>query len=266
MKFIYKWKGKLGIALCGGAAHGLAHIGILQVLEEHSVDIDIVAGTSAGSIVGALWSAGYNANELYEIAKKVNKKDFLKMNLPKDGLFATDGIQKFIKKYIPHNKFSALKKRFGCNATELITGKQKFFTTGELSKAIAASCAVPVVYKPVVIDGIEYIDGGFSENNPVTLARKLGANTVIGTSLSEYFNKSNDFNNIFKIAMQTIHILSNNEIYKNCMDNGDIFLTPEISVVDYDNLDRLDELVELGRKAAEKEIDNITGKFFIRRK
>src|SRR6056297_158472 len=111
LNFPYKLKGKMGLALSSGAAHGLAHIGVLKVFEENEIEFDYITGSSVGAIIGALWAEGYTADEIYEIAKEIKWKKIVKITIPKRGFFSIEGLEKLVKQYIPHNRFSGLKKK-----------------------------------------------------------------------------------------------------------------------------------------------------------
>ncbi len=265
MFFPYKLKGKMGLALSSGAAHGLAHIGVLKVFEENEIEFDYITGSSVGAIIGALWAEGYTADEIYEIAKEIKWKKIVKITIPKRGFFSIEGLEKLVKQYIPHNRFSGLKKKFGCVATSLKSEKPVYFTEGTLAKKIAASCAIPVIFKPIKINGEYCIDGGFVENVPSNLARKMGSDTVVGVRLNKHYHFSSKPDSIVKILLQTIKIMSPSEKFERFIDRGDVTLHPKIKQIDYDGLDRIDKLVELGKKAAKNKLNNINSKFFIKK-
>ncbi|TYB31773.1 MAG: patatin-like phospholipase family protein [Candidatus Mcinerneyibacterium aminivorans] len=265
MLFPYKRKGKMGLALSSGAAHGLAHIGVLKVMEKNGINFDYICGSSVGAIIGALWAEGYTSGEIYQIAKRMNWKKIVKITIPKRGFFSIEGLEKIIKEYIPHNRFGGLKKKFGCVATSLKSEKPIYFTEGDLAKKIAASCAIPVIFKPIQINGEYCIDGGFIENTPATLARTLGADSVVGVRLNKHYQFTTKPDSIIKILLQTIKIMSPSEKFSKYIDRGDVVINPKIREIDYDGLDRIDKLVELGKQAAQQKIKNINGKFLLKK-
>ncbi|HPE20086.1 MAG TPA: patatin-like phospholipase family protein [Candidatus Mcinerneyibacteriales bacterium] len=262
----FRSKKKIGVALSGGAAHGLAHIGVLKVLEEHDIPVSLVTGTSVGAIIGALWASGYKAEEIYNIAEGIRKKDILKINLPKKGIFSLSKLEEIIKGYIPHNSFESLEKPFGCVATHLNSGRALYLTQGPLARAVAASCAVPVVFSPVEIDGESYVDGGLVENVPVGLARHMGASRVIGVSLDHFYDFDENPDTIFRIMAHSIYLLGRRRKRSKRDDEGDIVVAPAIDKIDYDGLDRLEELYEKGYQAAKKVIKKIESPFIVTRR
>jgi|MTBAKSStandDraft_2_1061841.scaffolds.fasta_scaffold02121_18 NTE family protein len=262
----FRSKKKIGLALSGGAAHGLAHIGVLKVLEENDIAVSLVTGTSVGSLIGALWASGYKAEEIYAIAEGIRKKDILKITLPKKGIFSLSKLEEIIKEYIPHNSFESLDKPFGCVATHLNSGRALYMTTGPLSHAIAASCAVPVVFNPVVIRGESYVDGGLVENVPVGLARHMGATRVIGVSLDHFYDFDENPDTIFRIMAHSIYLLGRRRKNKRLDDEGDIVVTPAIDKIDYDGLDRLEELYEKGYQAATEALGKMQAPVLITRR
>jgi len=253
----FRSKKKIGLALGGGAAHGLAHIGVLKVLEEHEIPIGLVTGTSVGSVIGAFWASGYKADEIYAIAEGIRKKDILKIALPKKGIFSLSKLEEIIKGYIPHNTFEGLDKPFGCVATHLNSGRALYMTKGPLARAIAASCAVPVVFNPVEIDGETYVDGGLVENVPVGLARHMGATRVIGVTLNHFYDFDENPDTIFRIMTHSIYLLGKRCKKYSRADEGDIVVAPVIDKIDYDGLDRLEELYEKGYRAAKKAVNKM---------
>lgn len=261
----YKIKGKLGLALSSGAAHGLAHIGVLKVIEENHIDIKYVSGASVGALIGALWCAGYTADQIYDIAKNIKWKNIVRLTLPTKGLFSNRGLEKLIKEKIPHNRIERLNKNFGCVATNLKNESADYFTEGTLADKIAASCAIPVIFKPIEINNNYYIDGGFIETVPSPMCRAMGADSVIGVKLNEYFKFTGNPDNMPKIILHTIKIMSQKNMCKKYVDEGDVLITPKIKKIDYDGLNRIDQLVDKGRKAAEKMLNNINGKYFLKK-
>jgi|SRR6056297_74006 len=265
LNFPYKLKGKFALALSSGAAHGLAHIGVLKILEKYNIKIDILAGSSVGSIIGALWAEGYSSEDIYKIAKEFSWKKIAKLTLPHKGLLSIKGLEDMIKEYIPHNSFEGLSKKFGCVATSLQSEKPKYFTEGNLSKAICASCAIPVVFKPVKINNEFFIDGGFIENVPAPLARNMGADSVLGVRLNKYYKLSKKPDNMIKIVLHTMKIMSPSGRFSNYIDRGDVVITPVIEEIDYDGLSRIDKLLKIGKKAAKEKLKNYNGKYFIKK-
>lgn len=157
---------KIGLALGGGGTRGFAHIGVIKALEENNITFDVVAGTSAGSIVGGLVANGYKADEIFKIMKDNKLTDLVKVNLPVDGFLSLDHLKTKLNNFLPES-FSQLKLPFYATVTNLLNGEVEYLHQGDVAKAIQASSSIPVLFSPVVIDDIVYVDGGLKNNVPI---------------------------------------------------------------------------------------------------
>jgi len=158
---------KIGISLSGGGSRGIAHIGILKALSEANIPISRVTGTSAGSLVGALYCSGYSPDDIMEIIRETKLLRYVRPAISLSGLLKLETILPVFRKYIVDDSFEGLKIPLVVSATNLQKGKNVFFYQGELSRAVLASCAVPVVFQPIIIGTDSYIDGGILNNLPV---------------------------------------------------------------------------------------------------
>ncbi|MEO1259836.1 MAG: patatin-like phospholipase family protein [Bacteroidota bacterium] len=158
---------KIGIVLSGGGVRGMAHIGLLQALEEHGIRPDIISGSSAGAMAAALYAAGYSPQEMLEFFKTTPLFRFSFYTANKPGLLDSEKYRIFFEKYFPDDHFSALKKPTYILATDLIHASYKAFEEGELIRPLLASAAVPPLFTPVEINGRLYSDGGIMNNFPV---------------------------------------------------------------------------------------------------
>jgi NTE family protein len=159
---------KLGVALSGGGARGIAHLGVLKAFDEHNIRIDYLSGVSAGSIVGAFYSCGYKPDEIFTILVKTKLFRIIRPGLSRTGLLKLDRLESIFREYFPSNDFSALRIPLFVGATNFTTGKIEYFTEGELFKAVMASSCLPVIFNPVKIKDCIYVDGGLTENLPVS--------------------------------------------------------------------------------------------------
>ncbi len=207
-------KYKLGLALSGGGAKGFAHCGALQALEDFGLKPDIIAGTSAGAIAGALYAAG---NTPVEISKMFFGKEFthfVKLLIPKSGLFDHAPFQAFLEENLKVKTIEELGIPMCVVASDLDNGVSKVFTEGDLAPRVLASCALPVIFNPVVIDGIHYVDGGIFQNFPVSAIRSQ-CEKVIGVNVSPII--SDDYkHNIVKIAMRSYHFMFRANAVEDC--------------------------------------------------
>jgi NTE family protein len=162
---------KIGLVLSGGGARGICHLGVIKALEEFNVKVDFIAGTSAGSITGAMYSYGYKPDEIVKIIASTSFAKSMKFAWTWTGLLSLNGLRDIIIKYIPENSFDALKIPLTVAATEIKKGRIEYFTQGELAPPIMASSCVPAVFDPVQFNGGLYVDGGILDNLPVKAIR-----------------------------------------------------------------------------------------------
>jgi NTE family protein len=158
---------KTGLVLSGGGARGVVHLGIIQALEEFGVKFDYISGTSAGAIVGALYSYGYKPEAILKIINTTSFFKSLSIAWTWKGLLKLDGLHKMMLKYIPENTFASLKIPLTVAATDIKKGKIEYITQGDLISAVLASSCVPAVFDPIQREGVYYVDGGILDNLPV---------------------------------------------------------------------------------------------------
>jgi len=170
----------LGIVLSGGGVRAIAHIGLLQALKENNIHPQIIAGTSGGAVVGALYASGYDTPIMLQFFKDTPLFKFTLYTLNKPGIMDTDKYSVFFKSYFKEDSFEKLKKPLYVTATNLLTGKPTFFNSGTLIKAVLASAALPPIFSPIEIDGNLYSDGGILNNFPIEPLR-FNCKKIIGS-------------------------------------------------------------------------------------
>lgn len=177
---------KIGYALGGGAARGMFHIGVLSVLEEFGITPDIIAGTSMGSIIGAMYASGLEISELKQIACSIDRRQVMRLSdvvvIPKSGLIQGKRIVALLKSILGDTGFSNLRYKYASVATDLYTGQQVVYTEGSLIEAIRASISIPTIFPPVHYKGHYLVDGGLVNVVPVSVCHDLGADFVIGVN------------------------------------------------------------------------------------
>jgi NTE family protein len=173
---------KVGVALSGGAARAIAHVGALKVLEEDRVKISAISGTSGGSVVAALYAAGLPVDDLIQIALKLKWRDLVRVSLSNLGLLSTEPIRKLLEQWIGNPNFEDLRTPCAIVATDLMTFRPRIFLSGSVLDAVEASCAIPHVYRPFRLDGRIYTDGGVVSFLPVDCLPHMGAEVTIGVS------------------------------------------------------------------------------------
>lgn len=167
----------------GGVARGLAHIGVLKVIEQYKIPIDYVAAASSGSIVGAVFAAGMEVRLIEELALRISWGRILKVTFFRPGLMSGEAIEDLIIKYVGDKKFSELKIPFAVAATDLKTGEPVIINWGRVAKAVAASVAFPGLFAPEEVKQHTVVDGAISANLPVDLAKQMGANFIIASDV-----------------------------------------------------------------------------------
>jgi NTE family protein len=185
---------KIALALGGGAARGFAHIGVIKALEAHGIVPDMVVGTSAGSLVGALYASGYGGFDLQRAALQLDDTVIADWSLPDRGFIKGEALQNFVNQAVQGRPLEKLNKPFAVLATDLQSGEPIVFRTGNTGMAVRASSSVPGVFQPVTISGHEYVDGGLVSPVPVRAARAMGADVVIAVYISNNprFGKTKD--------------------------------------------------------------------------
>mgnify|MGYP001773517645 CR=1 FL=1 len=158
---------KIGIALSGGGVKGFAHLGVLKALEEKGIEADVLAGVSAGAIVGSFIAAGKKPSEVMKLINESDFFDFAKLSLPNRGIFTLDNMTENLKKSLGIKSFEELKIPFYVGAANIERARMEYFDKGDLIKIIQASASIPVLFSPVEINGELYVDGGLFENLPV---------------------------------------------------------------------------------------------------
>mgnify|MGYP000846784087 CR=1 FL=1 len=175
---------KIALALGGGAARGFAHVGVIKALEAQGIVPDIVVGTSAGSVVGALYAAGNGGFELQKLALQMDEGQVSDWSLPDRGVIKGEALQDFVNRAVNQRPLERMSRTFAVVATDLHSGEAVIFRTGNTGMAVRASSSVPGVFQPVTINGHEYVDGGLVHPVPVSVARSLGADFVIAVDIS----------------------------------------------------------------------------------
>lgn len=243
---------KVGLALSGGGALGYAHIGFLQAMKEYKFDVDVVSGTSMGSIIGVLYSAGYSPMEILELVDKENMNKFLnvvKLNSKfYKGFFNHEKLSNVLSRTIPHNDFSKLNKKFYCCVTDFNQATYKFVGEGDLLKEyVMASASIPIVYEPMEVEGEQYIDGGVMQNLPVEPLINEKCDLIIGVDVIS-LPKRKEIKGLGRIMSRTIalYIMGNTKIWA---DKCDYVIKPNLENYTILDFDKAQELFDIGYEA-----------------
>lgn len=240
-------KAKVGIAFGGGGARGFAHLGAIKAFEQFGIKFDFIAGTSAGSLVGAFYSNGYSFKELYDIAKNVRIKDIRKNVLP----FTTsklDGLADVIKSNLGDINIEDCKIPFAAVSVDLKSTKEVCFTKGNLIKAVTGSCAVPGVFQPVEYNDMILADGGLQNTIPADIPRYFGCDYVVAVDVNKSRTYGTDSTKFLDVLTCSIRILMKSNAIRGYV-NGDVVIGPETKRFKSTRTDGLEDMIDEGYKA-----------------
>jgi NTE family protein len=217
---------RIALVLGGGAARGFAHVGVIKALEANGIRPDFVVGTSVGSLVGALYAAGYGGFDLQRIALTMDEGSLGDWTLPDRGVFKGEYLQTFVNQAVQNRPLERLNMPLGIVATDLRTGQAIVFRQGNAGMAVRASSSIPGVFQPVVIAGREYVDGGLVSPVPVQAARSMGADFVIAVDISNHPEFGNVRDTV-GVLLQTFAIMGRG-LVRHEAAGADIVLRPDI--------------------------------------
>jgi NTE family protein len=239
---------RIGLVLGGGAARGFAHIGVIKVLEAQGILPDLIVGTSAGSVVGALYASGLNGFELHKVGMELDENTLTDISFPSRGFLKGEALQDWINRLVRQKPLERLGKPFAAVATDLKNGEMVVFRTGNTGMAVRASSAVPGVFKPVLIREREYVDGGLTSPVPVRAAKAMGADFVIAVDVGNkpQWGKSD---NTLDVLLRTFTIMGTS-IGRLEMEGADLVIRPATPEVDSTDFNARHAAILAGEKAA----------------
>lgn len=285
-----KEKLKVGLALGGGGARGLAHIGVLKVLERENIPIDLITGTSMGAIIGGVYALKKDISAIEKIAEKYSKisefnidlsfgekekkdkpfflkrmSDFLKrgyilnLELRKQYINDGEGVKKIIKDLVGDKAFTDTKIPFAAVAADLAKGEKVILDQGKLFDALLASASIPGMFPPVIANKKILVDGGIVDVVPIEAAQSLGANFIIAVSVSQTLKKRVEFDNAVEILFRSDSITSA-ELRKLQLSFADIVITPKVGRFHWSDFSRPEQCIREGEIAAQNTISEIKEK------
>jgi NTE family protein len=246
---------KIGLALGGGAARGFAHVGVIKALENHGIFPDIIVGTSAGAVVGALYAAGNTGFELQKLAHKLDESKISDWSMPDRGVLKGEALQQFINDAVAQRPLESLKKPFAAVATDLHSGESIIFRTGNTGMAVRASATVPGVFQPVTINGREYVDGGLTSLIPVRAARQMGSDVVIAVDISAR-PADKQVRGTLEILLQTVTIMGQS-LSRYEQKEADIVIRPQVGGVGSADFQARHDAILEGEKAVQLALPQI---------
>ncbi|MFZ0821949.1 MAG: patatin-like phospholipase family protein [Candidatus Acidiferrales bacterium] len=239
---------RIGLALSGGFARGIAHIGVLRVLEEHHIPIDVIAGTSVGALIGAAYASGTTIDEMERQAKVTRFTDFGRWTLSRLGLASNQKLEEFLARFSAAKRFEDLRIPMAIAATDLGAGNTVYFTQGDLGTAVRATCAYPGLFVPTNLNGRILVDGFLTEPVPVGGARSIGAEIVIAVNLSSRVVEATP-KSMFEVIGRAFSIVQQSTEFTWRRD-ADVVIEPQVMQFLWDEFSRTPEMVAAGETAA----------------
>lgn len=239
---------KIAVVLGAGASKGFAHIGVLKVLESNKIPVHMIIGTSAGSFVGSLYAYGYNAFELQKLSFSIEKGDVVDLMIPDNGFIKGEKLEAYINRILKNTPMEKLKIPFYAVATDIQSGKEIVFGSGNTGTAVRASCSIPGIFRPVNISGKLYVDGGVVSPIAVDAARKFGADIVIAVDIAGDIDSSRPEGTIETI-LQAITIMYS-KLAAIQLSKADVVIKPKVGYISSGDFSKRHEAVLEGEKAA----------------
>lgn len=250
---------RLGLALSGGAARGIAHVGVLKVFAEHGISFDCVAGTSAGALVGGALAAGMSTEEIEKIGRTLRWRDLGRMTLSRLGAQTNAPTEDFIRALYPVTRFEEMPMPFAAVATELQTGAAVVMRDeGDVAFAVRASCALPGWYVPVTdARGRQLIDGGLVANLPTSVTRSLGAEVVVAVDVNADGAKfMGTPASVIGVLLQSIIVVQRTAV-EHQRQLADVVISPTVGHLRWDEMERASEFIDAGIEAARSAVPAI---------
>lgn len=253
---------KIALVLGGGAARGFAHVGVIRALEQEKIPIDMIVGTSVGSLIGAIYASDANSFELEWTAFSLEKDDLFDYGIMTaiTGMGAAKGdkLEAFVKSKVPAQNIENLKLPFAAVATDLNRGTRVVLDRGPVAKAVRASSAIPGVFNPVDFQGKLLVDGGVIDNIPISVARERGADLVIAVDISENVINYN-ITNLVDVMLQAVSIMAAENVkYKR--KEADVLISPAVGSVGMLDFTQKKKCMQAGIEAAQKAMPEIKKK------
>lgn len=239
---------KIAIVLGAGASKGFAHIGVLKVLESNKIPLHMIIGTSAGSFVGSLYAYGFNAFELQKLSFAIERDDIIDLTIPDNGFIKGERLEGYINRIMENKPMEKLRIPFYAVATDIQSGREVVFGSGNTGTAVRASCSIPGIFRPANISGRMYVDGGVVSPVAIEAARRLGADIVIAVDISSDVEASSPTGTIETI-LQAINIMYS-KLAAIQLSKADVVIKPKVGYIGSADFSKRHEATLEGEKAA----------------
>jgi NTE family protein len=246
---------KIGLALGSGGARGFAHLGVIKVLRDEGIPIDMIAGSSMGAMVGCFYGAGLDVDRLYKLSRAFKRKYYLDFTVPKMGFIAGKRVKELIRIFTHGKEIQDLDIPVAVVATDLVSGEKVVFKEGSIADAVRASIAIPGIFTPEKLGGRLLIDGGVIDRIPVSVVKEMGADIVIAVDVS-HVKTNAEITSIFDVIMQSIDIMQM-ELVATREIASDIMIKPRVEMYSSRAFTNIDDIIANGEKETVKQIGKI---------
>jgi NTE family protein len=254
-KAAQKRRPTLGLALSGGSARGLAHIGVLKVFEEHGIPVDYLAGTSMGSLVGAFYACGMSLKMMERLAARMERRLWMDLTVPRMGIIAGEKITEILCFLTRNRTFADLNLPFAACATDLYSGRNITIREGRVADAVRASISIPGVFPPVCRQDYLLVDGGVLNRVPVDTVREMGAEVVVAVDVAHHVGEPR-ISNFLDVISQSIEIMSR-ELEREKISQADLLIYPHMEEVSPSQFHKVAEAVAAGAAAASQALPDL---------
>jgi NTE family protein len=246
----------IGLALGGGFARGIAHVGVLKVLEQENIPVRVICGTSVGALIGACYCSGLSAAEMEEVARKTRFTSFARWTLSRCGFASNDRMIDFLSRTLKCQTFEELRTPLGVTATDFNTGEAVVFHSGSVIDPVRASCAYPGMFLPIEIGGRHLVDGMLSHPVPTRPVREMGANRVIAVHLKGTWSNGGPPRHLFDVIGQSFAI-AQDAMAPVWRGAADLIVEPDVAGFAYDDFKRTGDLIHAGETAMRRALPEV---------
>ncbi|KRG14147.1 esterase [Virgibacillus soli] len=246
---------KIGLALGSGGARGFAHLGVLKILQEHSIPIDVIAGSSMGALVGCFYAFGHNLEQLIRLSIAFQRNHYLDFTIPKMGFIEGKRIENLINLFMHGKNLEELKIPVKVMTTDLQTGEKVEFSKGNIARIVRASIAIPGIFTPVKINGRLLVDGGVVDKIPISTVRKMGADIVLASDVA-IVNKKAEITTVYDVIMQSLDIMQT-EIGTVKEGESDLMLRPHVEEFSARSFKNIKDIIKRGEEETLRQLPKI---------
>ncbi|RFU63388.1 patatin-like phospholipase family protein [Peribacillus glennii] len=246
---------KIGLALGSGGARGFAHVGVIKVMKEEGIPIDMIAGSSMGALIGTFYAAGLDIERLYKLARVFKRKYYLDFTVPKMGFISGKRVKELIRVFTYGRRLEELDIPVAVVATDIKRGDKVLFREGPIAEAVRASISIPGIFVPERIGGRLLVDGGVIDRVPVSVAREMGADIVVAVDVAKV-KQDQEITSIYDVIIQSLDILQM-ELVKSREFAADIMIRPPVEKYNSKAFTDISEIISIGEEEARKNISRI---------